>query len=79
MSAASNRVPTRTGGVISESQRKAKRTKEDIMTQIDEAGVHFVRIFFTDVLGRLKGMSITRSEIEDVLEQGQGNVVGCHS
>ncbi|MBN4076556.1 type I glutamate--ammonia ligase [Gemmatimonas aurantiaca] len=60
------------GGVISETDRKAKRTKADILAQIDEAGVHFVRIFFTDILGRLKGMTMTRSEIEDVLDQGQG-------
>ncbi len=72
MNSAVNNAATRTGGVISESQRNAKRTKADIMAMIDEAGVHFVRIFFTDILGRLKGMSITRSEIEDVLEQGQG-------
>lgn len=38
---------------------------------IDDADVHYVRLNFTDILGRLKGMSITRSEIETVLERGQ--------
>jgi len=62
----------RIGGVIPETERKMKRTKEDILRQIDAAGVRYVRLLMTDVLGRLKGMAITRSEIEDVLSQGQG-------
>jgi len=48
------------------------KTKEQILQQIDEAGVKFIRLCFTDILGRLKGMAITRSEIEEVLETGQG-------
>lgn len=48
------------------------RTKEDILKQIDDAGVRYIRLCFTDILGKIKGMSITRSEIEQVLEEGQG-------
>ncbi len=48
------------------------KTKEDVLRQIDDAEVHYIRLNFTDILGRLKGMSITRSEIEAVLERGQG-------
>lgn len=48
------------------------KTKEDVLAKIDEAGVKYIRLWFTDILGRLKGMSITRSEIEEVLEMGQG-------
>lgn len=48
------------------------KTKEDVLRQIDDADVHYIRLNFTDILGRLKGMSITRSEIEAVLERGQG-------
>jgi glutamine synthetase len=48
------------------------KTKEDILRLIDEAGVRYIRLCFTDVLGKIKGMSITRSEIEQVLEEGQG-------
>ena len=62
----------KTGGVIPESERKANRSKEDILRMIDDNGVHYIRLFFTDILGRLKGMSITRSEIEAVLDEGQG-------
>jgi glutamine synthetase len=48
------------------------KSKEDVLAQIDSAGVKYIRLWFTDILGRLKGMSITRSEIEEVLEMGQG-------
>ena len=48
------------------------KTREDVLRQIDEAGVRYIRLCFTDILGKIKGMSITRSEIEQVLEEGQG-------
>jgi glutamine synthetase len=48
------------------------RSKEDILKLMDENGVKYIRLWFTDILGYLKGMSITRSEIEAVLDHGQG-------
>jgi len=48
------------------------KTKEDVLRQIDEGGVRYIRLCFTDILGKIKGMTITRSEIEQVLEEGQG-------
>ena len=30
------------------------RTKEDILKQIDEAGVRYIRLCFTDILGKIK-------------------------
>jgi len=48
------------------------RSKEEVLATIDSAGVKYIRLWFTDILGRLKGMSITRSEIEEVLDMGQG-------
>ena len=48
------------------------KTKEDVLRLIDESGVRYVRMCITDILGRIKGMDITRSEIEQVLEEGQG-------
>lgn len=48
------------------------RTKEDIIKLMDENEVKYIRLWFTDILGYLKGMSITRSEIEAVLDHGQG-------
>ncbi|MCI0532546.1 MAG: glutamine synthetase family protein, partial [candidate division Zixibacteria bacterium] len=49
-----------------------KRNIEEIVKLIDKNQIQVVRLFFTDILGQLKGMSITRSEIEKVLEEGQG-------
>ncbi len=48
------------------------KTKEEIIRQIDEAGVRYIRLCFTDILGRLKGMALTRAEIEDAIDSGQG-------
>ncbi len=47
-------------------------TKEEVLGLIDENQVKYIRLWFTDILGQLKGMSITRGEIEHVLEDGQG-------
>jgi len=46
--------------------------KEAALKLIDDEKIKYVRLWFTDVLGVLKGMTITRSEIEGVLESGQG-------
>ena len=48
------------------------KSKEEVLSLIDQAGVRYIRLCFTDILGRIKGMSVTRSEIEQVLEEGQG-------
>lgn len=48
------------------------RTREDVLRLIDEAGVRYIRLCFTDILGKIKGMTITRPEIEQVLDEGQG-------
>ncbi len=45
---------------------------EQIIKMMDKEKVKYIRLYFTDILGTLKGMSITRSEIEEVLEGGQG-------
>jgi glutamine synthetase len=48
------------------------RTKEEVLELLDKHNVNYVRLWFADVLGYLKGMTITRSEIAEVLEHGQG-------
>lgn len=48
------------------------KSKEDVLRLVDEAGVRYIRLCFTDILGKIKGMSITRSEFEQVLAEGQG-------
>lgn len=48
------------------------KTKDEVLSALDANNVRYVRLLFTDILGQMKGMSITRSEIEAVLEDGQG-------
>ncbi|UCB52471.1 MAG: glutamine synthetase [Candidatus Zixiibacteriota bacterium] len=48
------------------------KTKDEVLAIIDEKKVKYIRLWFTDILGQLKGMSITRGEIEHVLDDGQG-------
>lgn len=47
-------------------------SSEDILRKIHDNGVKYIRLWFTDILGQLKGMTITLSEIENVLDSGQG-------
>ncbi|HCM68480.1 MAG TPA: glutamine synthetase [Candidatus Kerfeldbacteria bacterium] len=44
----------------------------DVIAALDKEKVGYIRLLFTDVLGHMKGMTMTRSEIEGVLEEGQG-------
>lgn len=48
------------------------KTREDVLRLIDEIGARYIRLCFTDILGSIKGMTLTRPEIEQVLEEGQG-------
>jgi glutamine synthetase len=48
------------------------KSKESVLELLDVNKVRYVRLLFTDILGQMKGMSITRSEMETVLEEGQG-------
>lgn len=48
------------------------KTREEILRVIDEENVRYIRLWFTDILGQLKGMTITRAELEEVLDNGQG-------
>ena len=50
----------------------AKKTKSDILKLVKEHKVKFVRLLFTDVLGFLKGFSITTDELNGALEEGMG-------
>lgn len=48
------------------------RTKKDILKLVKEQKVRFIRLWFTDVLGFLKGFAITPQELEGALEEGMG-------
>ena len=46
------------------------REIEYVLRTVEERGVRFVRLWFTDVLGRLKSFSITPAELELALQEG---------
>ncbi|MBU1999097.1 MAG: type I glutamate--ammonia ligase [Candidatus Omnitrophota bacterium] len=48
------------------------RTKQEILKLAKEHKVKFVRLWFTDVLGFIKGFAITINELEGALEEGMG-------
>ena len=48
------------------------KTKEDVLKIVQDKAVSFIQIWFTDVLGVLKGFAITPSELEGALEEGMG-------
>src|SRR5882757_5272997 len=43
---------------------------EYVLRTVEERGVRFVQLWFTDVLGALKGFAITPAELEGALEEG---------
>ncbi|MCR4739196.1 MAG: glutamine synthetase family protein [Lachnospiraceae bacterium] len=44
------------------------KTKEEILNLIEEEGVEFIRLQFTDMFGNLKNLAVTPSQIDKVLE-----------
>jgi glutamine synthetase len=46
------------------------RTAEEILSFVEEHQVRFIRLWFTDILGRLKSFSIGRAELRDAFEGG---------
>src|SRR5215475_12211741 len=47
-----------------------ERQLEYVLRTVEERGVRFVRLWFTDVLGYLKSVEITPAELEVALEEG---------
>lgn len=46
----------------------AKYTKEDIMQLVEENGVRFIRLQFTDIFGSLKNVAITEKQLKKALD-----------
>src|ERR1700678_4840243 len=44
--------------------------REYVLKTVEERGVRFIQLWFTDVLGIPKTFSITPAELEDALEEG---------
>ena len=43
-----------------------------VMKTIESRDVHFVRFWFTDVLGCMKSFAVSPSELESAFEEGMG-------
>ena len=49
---------------------KKNYTKQDIIKLVKEEDVEFIRLQFTDILGNLKNMAVTASQLEKALNNG---------
>src|SRR4051812_19729198 len=47
-------------------------TAEDVLANVRETGVRFIRLWFTDILGQLKSFSINSQDLEGAFEAGMG-------
>jgi glutamine synthetase len=45
---------------------------EFVLRTVEERGIKFIRLWFTDILGFLKSIAITAQELETVLTEGEG-------
>lgn len=46
--------------------------KEYVLNQVEEKGIKFIRLWFTDILGNLKNFAIPNQELEHALDEGMG-------
>src|SRR3954453_12741655 len=47
-------------------------TAEDVKALVEERGIRFIRLWFTDILGQLKSFSIAADQLDDAFEGGMG-------
>jgi glutamine synthetase len=57
---------------IEGSAGAAADLRQKVLRDVEQAEVKFIRLWFTDVVGRLKSFSITRDELADALDHGMG-------
>ena len=46
--------------------------RKEVLKRIDDEGIEFILLWFTDIEGHLKSFAVTPSEIEDALDDGMG-------
>ena len=47
-------------------------TPDDVKALVEERGIRFIRLWFTDILGQLKSFSIHAEQLDDAFEGGMG-------
>src|SRR4029450_9484841 len=50
----------------------SEETRQRVRASIEQEGVEFVLLWFSDIEGHLKSFAVTPSEIEDALDDGMG-------
>jgi len=58
--------------VNAEEVSPIERQQEYVLRTVEERGIRFVRLWFTDVLGLLKSFAMTPAELETAFEEGLG-------
>jgi glutamine synthetase len=48
------------------------QVRKDVLRRIDDEGIEFILLWFTDIEGHLKSFAVTPSEIADALDDGMG-------
>lgn len=48
------------------------KTAEDIHKIVKDRGIDFIQLWFTDILGMIKGFTILPSELEEAMQEGMG-------
>src|SRR5919112_5403447 len=48
------------------------KTPDDVQSLVQERGIRFIRLWFTDILGQLKSFAIHAGQLEDAFEGGMG-------
>jgi len=51
---------------------RVKPDRESVLRQVTEQDIKFVRLWFVDILGNLKGFAIKVEDLQDALDQGVG-------
>jgi glutamine synthetase len=47
-------------------------TATDVLSRVEQEGIRFIRLWFTDILGNLKAFSINSTELADAFDGGMG-------
>ncbi|MFH1502674.1 MAG: glutamine synthetase family protein [Candidatus Eisenbacteria bacterium] len=47
-------------------------SRDDVLAKVDERGIRFIRLLFTDIVGFPKCVTITSDELAETLENGKG-------
>ncbi|MFH1784245.1 MAG: glutamine synthetase family protein [bacterium] len=50
----------------------AIKTKEDVLREVKDKKIRFIKIWFVDILGQLKSFTISDRELENALKEGMG-------